>query len=74
MVVSDEDEPGSKKGGKKMIKQYKNIFTGSIFSVVDVDIATAKYIGVFEFPNGDIVKAKRSPEDLENDNYYEVKA
>lgn len=57
-----------------MFKQYKNIFTGSTFSVVDIDIATAKYVGVFEFPNGDIVKAKRSPEDLENDHYYEEQA
>ena len=62
------------KGEKKMFKQYKNIFTGSTFSVVDIDIATAKYVGFFELPNGDIVKAKRSPEDLENDHYYVVKA
>ena len=57
-----------------MFKQYKNIFTGSTFAVVDIDIATAKYIGVFEFANGETVTAKRSPEDLENDHYYVVKA
>ena len=57
-----------------MFKQYKNVFTGSTFSVVDIDIATAKYVGFFEFTNGDIVKANRSPEDLENDHYYVVKA
>ena len=57
-----------------MFKQYKNVFTGSTFSVVDIDIATAKYVGFFELPNGDIVKAKRSPEDLEKDHYYVVKA
>ena len=56
-----------------MFKQYKNIFTGSTFSVVDIDIATAKYVGFFELPKGDIVTAKHSPEDLEKDNYYVVK-
>lgn len=56
-----------------MIKQFRNIYTGSIFTAIDVDIATAKYIGIFEFSNGVIEKAMRNPKELESDNYFEIK-
>ena len=56
-----------------MIKQFKNVFSGRIFTVIDIDVATSKYVGIFEFPNGDTVKAKRTPEELANDHYFEIK-
>jgi hypothetical protein len=56
-----------------MIKKFKNIFTGSIFTATDVDIATAKYFGIFEFANGVIQKGLASPAELNADNYFEIK-
>lgn len=56
-----------------MIKQFKNVFSGSIFTVIDIDVSTSKYVGIFEFPNGDTVKVKRTPEELADDHYFEIK-
>lgn len=56
-----------------MIKKFKNIFTGSIFTAIDVDIATGKYFGIFEFSAGAIVKGLASVKELNDDNYFEVK-
>lgn len=39
-----------------MIKKFRNIYTGSTFTAIDVDIATAKYFGIFEFSNGVVEK------------------
>ena len=55
-----------------MIKKFRNIFSGSIFTAIDIDIATAKYIGIFEFSSGVIVKSKISLKELNEDNYFEI--
>lgn len=56
-----------------MIKKFRNIYTGSTFTAIDVDIATAKYFGIFEFSNGVVGKGLMSPSELNADNYFEVK-
>ena len=55
-----------------MIKQYKNFLSGSIFTAIDIDIATAKYIGILEDSNGMTFKTMMSPSELSASNYYEI--
>lgn len=55
-----------------MIKQYKNFLSGSTFTVVDIDISTAKYIGILEDAEGRIFSVMLSPSELEASNYHKV--
>ena len=57
-----------------MFKKYKNNLSGSTFSVIDIDVATAKYIGIVEAEDGMVFKAMLTPKELEENHYYEVRA
>lgn len=56
-----------------MFKQYKNYLSGSTFSVMDIDVATAKYVGIIEAEDGMVFKAMFTPKELEENHYYEVR-
>ena len=55
-----------------MFKKYKNNLSGSTFSVIDIDVATAKYIGILEDAQGRMFNKMMSPAELETSNYHEV--
>lgn len=55
-----------------MIKKFKNFLSGSTFTAIDIDIATAKYIGILEDAQGRTFNKMISPAELAASNYYEV--
>ena len=55
-----------------MFKKFKNFLSGSTFTAIDIDIATAKYIGILEDAQGRTFNKMMSPAELAASNYYEV--
>ena len=70
--ISDQQKMENLKRRKKIFKKFKNFLSGSTFSVIDIDIATAKYIGILEDAQGRTFNKMMSPAELETSNYHEV--
>lgn len=55
-----------------MIKKFQNILSGATFTAIDIDISTAKYIGILEDAQGRTYKVMLSPSELAASHYHEV--